>query len=396
MNGRLVSDAKNIRAQEARFPLSQVNQVLIFKITTTDGVTVSKKIVNSQPAAFVILASAEFAVFLPQILAMYIIDSPSNDAYFNIATEEFLLGRFPEEDLFLLYVNAPSIIVGKFQNTLAEIDADYVRENNIKVVRRMSGGGTVYHDLGNLNFSFHTLLGQYDFMDFSVFTKPVLAVLNKLGIPAVLQGRNDLLVDGKKFSGNAKLARQGKMIQHGTILLDSEMEILAKALTVNPLKFVDKATKSTRSRVTNLIDYLPTPLTTNELKELLTVEIIKNNPSAKPYQLTPEDIAGIEKLVKEKYETWDWNFGFSPNYNFKKGLKIPAGFIEVHLDVVKGSIEKAKIFGDFFAAKPIEEFENKLIGQKHDKDSLYTLFQTVPLENYFGKVKAEEILEVFI
>src|SRR5690606_24810372 len=160
---------------------------------------------------------------------MYIIDSPSNDAYFNIATEEFLLGRFPEEDLFLLYVNAPSIIVGKFQNTLAEIDADYVSENNIKVVRRMSGGGTVYHDLGNLNFSFHTLLGQYDFMDFSVFTKPVLALLNKLGIPAVLQGRNDLLVDGKKFSGNAKLARQGKMIQHGTILLDSEMEILAKA-----------------------------------------------------------------------------------------------------------------------------------------------------------------------
>lgn len=334
--------------------------------------------------------------FCGKFLFMYIIDSPSNDAYFNIATEEFLLSRFPEEDLFLLYVNAPSIIVGKFQNTLAEIDADYVRENNIKVVRRMSGGGTVYHDLGNLNFSFHTLLGQYDFMDFSVFTKPVLAVLNKLGIPAVLQGRNDLLVDGKKFSGNAKLARQGKMIQHGTILLDSEMEILAKALTVNPLKFVDKATKSTRSRVTNLIDYLPAPLTTNELKELLTVEIIKNNPSAKPYQLTEEDIAGIEKLVKEKYETWDWNFGFSPNYNFKKGLKIPAGFIEVHLDVVKGSIEKAKIFGDFFAAKPIEEFENQLIGQKHDKDSLYTLFQTVPIENYFGKVKAEEILEVFI
>lgn len=324
---------------------------------------------------------------------MYIIDSPSNDAYFNIATEEFLLSRFPEEDLFLLYVNAPSIIVGKFQNTLAEIDADYVRENNIKVVRRMSGGGTVYHDLGNLNFSFHTLLGQYDFMDFSVFTKPVLAVLNSLGVPAVLQGRNDLLVDGKKFSGNAKLARQGKMIQHGTILLNSEMEILAKALTVNPLKFVDKATKSTRSRVTNLSDYLPSPLTTNELKELLTVEILKNNPSAKPYQLTPEDIAGIEKLVKEKYETWEWNFGFSPNYNFKKGIKIPAGFIEVHLDVVKGTIEKAKIFGDFFAAKPIEEVEEKLIGVKHEENELKKLFESTDLTAYFGKVETDEVLE---
>lgn len=331
-----------------------------------------------------------------QIFAMYIIDSPSHDAYFNIATEEYLLNRFPTEDLFLLYVNAPSIIVGKFQNTLAEIDADYVRANGIKVVRRMSGGGTVYHDLGNLNFSFHTLLGQYDFMDFSVFTKPVLAVLNNLGVPAVLQGRNDLLVDGKKFSGNAKLARQGKMIQHGTILLNSEMEVLSKALTVNPLKFVDKATKSTRSRVTNLIDYLPSPLSTDELKELLMVEILKNNPSAKPYQLTSEDIAGIEKLVKEKYETWDWNFGFSPNYNFKKGIKIPAGFIEVHLDVVKGTIEKAKIFGDFFAAKPIEDFENQLIGQKHDRDSLQALLDRLAIQDYFGKVESAEILDVFI
>lgn len=326
---------------------------------------------------------------------MYIIDSPSNNAYFNIATEEFLLSRFPTEDLFLLYVNAPSIIVGKFQNTLAEINLDFVKEKGIKVVRRMSGGGTVYHDLGNLNFSFHTVLGQHDFMDFSIFTEPVLTLLNGLGVPAVLQGRNDLLVEGRKFSGNAKLARQGKMIQHGTILIDSEMEILADALKVNPLKFIDKATKSNRSRVVNLREYLPAGTGTEEMKDLLKEEIIKNNPGAQRYTLTEDDVAQIEKLVAEKYETWDWNFGFSPNYNYRKAIKVPAGFIEVHLDVVKGNIDKAKIFGDFFAAKPVEELEEKLLGKKHEDAEIKKILGSEDLTEYFGKVTLEEIIQLF-
>ena len=326
---------------------------------------------------------------------MLLIDSPSHNAYFNIASEEYLLHQFPTQDIFLLYVNAPSIIVGKFQNTLAEINLDYVKEKEIKVVRRMSGGGTVYHDLGNLNFSFHTLLGQNDFGDFSFFTQPVLNVLNQLGVPAVLQGRNDLLVDGKKFSGNAKLARHGKMIQHGTILLDCEMEVLGQALKVNPLKFIDKAIKSNRSRVTNLINYLPRETTTNDLKKLLTEEIMTNNPEAERYELTGEDLQGIEQLMTEKYETWDWNFGFSPNYNFKKAIKLPAGFIEVHLDVVHGIIEKAKIFGDFFASKPIEELEEQLLGQKHEVSALEKLFSEIDLTEFFGKVTLEEVIEGF-
>ncbi|AZB21731.1 lipoate--protein ligase [Kaistella haifensis] len=326
---------------------------------------------------------------------MLIIVSPSTNAYFNIASEEFLLRRFPTEDIFLLYVNAPSIIVGKFQNTLAEINLDYVQEKEIKVVRRMSGGGAVYHDLGNLNFSFHTLLADHDFGDFSQFTQPVLALLNRLGVPAVLEGRNDLLVDGKKFSGNAKLAKNGKMIQHGTILLNSEMEVLGDALKPNPLKFIDKATKSNRARVTNLIHYLPEGTTTEQLKNFLTDEIIRNKPGAQRYELTPEDITEIEKLMAEKYETWDWNFGFSPNYSFQKAIKVPAGFIEVHLDVVKGTIEKAKIFGDFFAPQPIEELEDMLIGHRHEEQELQTLLHNVHLSNYFGRVTLEEFLTVF-
>lgn len=326
---------------------------------------------------------------------MLIIDSPSTNAYFNIASEEYLLYKYPKEDIFLLYVNAPSIIVGKFQNTLAEINLDYVREQHIKVVRRMSGGGTVYHDTGNLNFSFHTLLGTNDFMDFSQFTQPVIAMLNKMNVPARLEGRNDLLVDGKKFSGNAKLAKNGKMIQHGTILLNSQMNVLVEAIKVNPLKFVDKAVKSNRARVTNLIDYLPENTTTEILKHLLIGEMLQNNTGASIYQFTQEDIEGIEKLVAEKYSTWDWNYGSSPNYNFKKAVKIPAGFIELHLDVDKGVIEKVKIFGDFFASRPIEELEKALTGQRHDVDQIEQLLSSTDLTAYFGKVSVAEILELF-
>ncbi len=325
---------------------------------------------------------------------MLIIDSPSHNAFFNIASEEFLLTKFPTEDIFLLYINAPSIIVGKFQNTLAEINLDYVNDNNIKVVRRLSGGGAVYHDLGNLNFSFHTLLGTNDFLDFGEFTSPIIKILKDWNINANLEGRNDLLVDGKKFSGNAKLAKGGKMIQHGTILFNSEMNVLSDALKVNPLKFIDKATKSNRQRVTNLIDFLPTGATIEVLKQKLIDEILKDF-AGKVYNLTDQDIQEIEKLAKEKYETWDWNFGFSPNYNFKKATKIPAGFIEIHLDVEKGIIKKAKIFGDFFASKPIEELEDLLIDEKHESDNLNQILSKINITDYFGKVVVDEILELF-
>jgi len=327
---------------------------------------------------------------------MIIIDSPSNNAWFNIASEEYLLNKYPQEELFLLYVNAPSIIVGRFQNTLAEINLDYVKENNIKVVRRLSGGGAVYHDLGNLNFSFHMPLGEEDFSDFSKFTQPVVDLLNKLGVAAKLEGRNDLLVDGKKFSGNAKLTQNGKLIQHGTILINSEMSVLASALKVNPLKFKDKAVKSNRARVTNLVDYLPEDVSLEKFKELLIQQIIdENEEPTQIHQLTEEEISGIQKLADEKYSNWDWNFGNSPTYSFNKAIKVPAGFIELHMDVKKGVIKQIKVFGDFFASKPIEEFEELLLGLKHEEKAIRNLLSTVLIKEYFGSVSLDELMEVF-
>jgi len=265
------------------------------------------------------------------------------------------------------------------------------------VVRRMSGGGAVYHDQGNLNFSFHVPHKDQDFMDFSQFTSPVLELLNSLGVPAELKGRNDLLVDGKKFSGNAKLSRHGKIVQHGTILIDSEMAVLSSALKVNPLKFVDKATKSTRSRVTNLLDYLPEGTTPTSFKNRLIEFILKENKEAEKYTLTPAEIDEIHQLVEEKYQTWDWNFGFSPDYNFKRAIKIPAGFIEAHIDVERGGrIRNIKIFGDFFASKPIEEFENTLKDQNHDLELIQEKLSKINLTDYFGNVTVNEILPLFI
>ncbi len=327
---------------------------------------------------------------------MIIIDSPSNNAYFNIASEEYLLEKYPLEEIFLLYINAPSIIVGRYQNTLAEINLDFVNKNKIKVVRRLSGGGAVYHDLGNLNFSFHAPAGKDDFSDFSKFTKPVVDLLQSMNIPAELKGRNDLLVEDKKFSGNAKLVRNGKIIQHGTILINSEMSVLSEALKINPLKYKDKGVKSARARVTNLLPYFPEGMTVNSFKNLLIDFMLEyDDEKSEIHQLTQQEITEIEKLSREKYSTWNWNYGVSPSYGFNKAIKIDAGFIEVHLDVKKGVIEDVKIFGDFFASRHIDGLEEKLKGEKHDVENIKQILDSVSLRDYFGNVSSEQIIELF-
>lgn len=324
---------------------------------------------------------------------MLIIKTPSTDAYLNIATEEYLLEN-KEEEIFLLYVNSPSIIVGKFQNTLAEINTPYVKKKGIKVVRRLTGGGAVYHDEGNLNFSFHMPYTGESFSDFKKFTQPIIDFLKTLDIKAELSGRNDLIVDDKKFSGNAKfIYKVKKLLQHGTILIDSEISELVNSLKVNPLKFKDKATQSVQSRVTNLIDYLPKEVNEINFADKLIDHIIKVYPNAKKYELTEEDLAGIEKLAKEKYATWEWNYGKSPSYNFQKKIRTQGGTIEFQLSIKEGIIKDANIYGDFFAVKPIEELENLLKNKRHEPDILALLLSTIKIEEYFGNVSVNELIE---
>lgn len=316
---------------------------------------------------------------------------PFTDPYLNLATEEYLLKNFTDE-FFTLWRNDNAVIVGKHQNSLAEINLQYVRENKIKVVRRLSGGGTVFHDLGNLNFTFIMNGQSNQLVDFHKYTEPILDVLLKLDIDAKFEGRNDLTIEGKKFSGNAEHVYRNRILHHGTLLFASEMADLTGALNVDPMKFTDKAVKSVRSRVTNISGHLKSPLTIMEFKDMIMAHIMEMYPDAVMYEFSEEDIAAITKLADEKYSTWEWNFGYSPKYNLQKFIKTEGGKIEFDLDVDAGIIRNIKIFGDFFNTRDTEEIEDLLRGCRHDKDAVTHRLRDIPIGEYFTRVSAEEFI----
>jgi len=321
---------------------------------------------------------------------MISIFSPSNYAPFNIALEEYILSNF-DEDCFLLYINDPCIIVGRFQNTLAEINYQWVQDHEIPVVRRLTGGGTVFHDQGNLNFSF-LMQNDEDAAGFAKYTAPVLDVLNEMGVPAVLEGRNDLTINGMKFSGNAKLVQNGKTLQHGTILFSSHVESLTQALKVNPIKFNDKAVKSVRARVTNVIDHLPKPMKLADFIPLVRHKIHSLYPDCKDYFLSIEDREAVQTLVDSKYDTWEWNFGKSPQYNLANTLRSPGGTIELYLDVSNGIISSLRIFGDFFSNRDLKELEQCFSGVSHTQACVREALLNADYRSYLGDVNLEDLL----
>jgi len=320
--------------------------------------------------------------------------STSHEAPFNIATEEYLLRQCPHE-AFLLYINQPSIIVGMHQNSIAEINQDYVRKHQIPVVRRLTGGGTVFHDLGNLNFSFIMDSKGDSPWNFQRYTAPILEVLHDLGVHAELRGRNDLVIDGLKFSGNAKLVENGRILQHGTILYSSRLIDLSAALKVNPLKFKDKAVKSVRARVTNVTEHLAEPLSLERFVELVRSKVHSLYPEITEHVLSVEELKIIRDLCENKYKSWDWNYGQSPKYNFSHAIRTTAGTIEAYLDIQKGRVEEIRIFGDFFSNLELSFFENALKNTPHERNAILEKLQTLELDQFFGKVNAEELLELF-
>jgi lipoate---protein ligase len=327
---------------------------------------------------------------------MLIIKNYNTDPYFNLAAEEYLLKQF-DDDIFTLWRNDNAIIVGKHQNTLAEINVDVVNEKNIKVIRRLSGGGTVFHDLGNLNFTFITNAKNKDEIkiDFKFFTMPIIEVLKTLGVNAEFSGRNDLLIDGMKISGNAEhiYHQKKRTLHHGTLLYASQIADLSAALKVNPLKFEDKAVKSVRSRVTNISSHMPSALTVEAFYQKIIEFMASQYKDVRFYEYTDADVAAIEQLATEKYKTWEWNFGYSPKYTFKKSSKSPGGFIEIYLMVEKGYIEQARIYGDFFNAKEVEELEQLLIGSPHNSEFIRQKLSQVNIEDYITGSTIDHFLE---
>jgi lipoate-protein ligase A len=299
-----------------------------------------------------------------------------------------------EEDSFMLWRNAPSIIVGKHQNTLAEINLDFVKQNNIKVVRRLSGGGAVFHDLGNLNFTFTMKSENENMINFRKYTDPIIEVLQNMGIDAIFSGRNDLTIDGKKFSGNAMHIWKNKVLSHGTLLFSSHMPDLSAALHVDPLKFRDKAVKSVQSRVTNISDHLKEPMDVLQFADRIQDHMVKKYPDALFYDLSDEDHRKINELVATKYGTWDWNFGYSPKYNFRKLLRTErSGTIEIDLDVHDGIIRKIWIYGDYFGKYDTDEIEVALTGVEHKEDAIRSVLRRFNMNDYIADLTIDEFVQ---
>ena len=330
---------------------------------------------------------------------MKIILSKSNFAPENLAGEEYLFKNFTD-DIFYLYINNPSIIVGRKQNTLAEINYDYIKEHNIPVVRRMSGGGAVFHDSGNLNFCFIMRNQNNIENDFSKYTLPIIEVLQSLGINAQLEGRNDLTINGKKFSGNAKYFSNKTLLQHGTILFTSKLSDLSQALTADQDKFNDKAVKSVQSRVTNISNHLKQELSLESFTDLLIKHItltFKDENSDEPaqfYEFNSNDVNCISKLVIDKYNNWDWNFGNSPEYNYNKKIRTIGGSLQAAMIVKKGIIQDLKFYGDFFSKKDIDSFEKYFINTTHDHKSIQNILIKYKPEDYFFNISKDDILNV--
>lgn len=322
---------------------------------------------------------------------MRCIISENTDPYFNIASEEYLLKNF-NDDLFLLYRNEPSIVVGKHQNTLSEINYHYVLEKDLKVVRRISGGGTVFHDLGNLNFSFITTGEPGLLVDYKKYLKPIVEALKSLGLKATISERNDLFLKGKKITGTASHVHKSRVMHHGTLLFSSEMSDLSEALHNAPSNYSDKAVKSIRSKVTNIGDHLNNDMDVIQFRDILIGHILETFDDASLYEYSDTDLKEISKLRLNKFSKWNWNYGYSPKYHFRKENASPGGNLEVRMNVEKGVITKLRICGDIINVKDLGELEEMLTGTIHDPAMIRRMLSKVDVSDFIREIDNEDLI----
>lgn len=316
-------------------------------------------------------------------------------SYINLALEEYLLRNFPgEDDILLFYINDHAIIIGKHQNTLEEINQQYVQEHGIDVTRRVSGGGAVYHDMGNLNFSFITQNRPENVQNFRKFTEPVVAALREMGVPAESGGRNDILVDGRKVSGNAQYISSKRMLSHGTLLLNTDLTVLSHALNPKPAKFESKGVKSVRSRVANIREFMDADMDILEFRQRILRHLLRAEDGIPQYHLTAADWEAVHKLSAERYQTWEWNYGQSPKFNVQRVQRFAGGEIDARIEVEKGIIRGARFYGDFFSGREPEELEGALAGVQYEEGAVRAKVATLPINEYFFGVTAEEFLQL--
>ncbi|WAA11162.1 lipoate--protein ligase [Fervidibacillus albus] len=325
----------------------------------------------------------------------YIDNQDVMDATLNLAIEEYVLTELDINETYLLFYSmTPTVIVGKNQNTVEEINMDFVREQHVTVTRRLSGGGAVYNDEGDLSFSFITKDDGNSFHNYRKFTNPVVNALREMGVYAELQGRNDLVVGGKKISGNAQFSTRGRMFSHGTLLFDVNLENVALALNPDAEKYLSKGIKSVRSRVTNIREHLKEDMDIKTFKRKLLEHIFEGEKNISEYNLTEKDWKRIREIADKRYRNWDWVYGRSPKFNVHHKRRFPAGTVDIRLEVKKGMIEEATIFGDFFGAGDVKDIEEQLIGTRYDRDAVNDKLDAVDIGHYFGKISKEDLLSL--
>ena len=327
-------------------------------------------------------------------MSIHYLETGSVDPCYNLALEQFVLERRREGDWLMLWQNRNTVVVGLNQNTAEEINASFVEEHGITVVRRMTGGGAVYHDLGNLNYSFIQDVGNAEELTIGRFTEPVCRALASLGVQASVSGRNDILVDGKKISGVAQRIVGGRILHHGTLLFDSDAAMIAGALRADPAKFTSKSAKSVRSRVGNLRDYLPEGIDLPRFWELLLQELTRDGLIRE--SLSPDELQEVRRLADEKYRSWDWTYGHSPDSQYHSRRRFPGGTLEVYMDLHTGRIEDISFFGDFMATAPLDGLTEALRGVRLDAENLAEVLDRFDLPSLFGGIRKEEALSLLL
>lgn len=328
---------------------------------------------------------------------MRVIRGTSADPCFNLAAEEYLLNT-AAEDVFMLWQNAPSVIIGRNQNAYAEVNIPFTEQHGIKVVRRLTGGGAVFHDPGNVNFTFITEAPVEPQIDFARFAAPIIEALAELGIPAVLGGRNDITAGGAKISGNAQCTHRrpdGKrmLLHHGTLLYDADTSALAGALRVNEDKLRSKGIKSVSSRVGNIREIGGLAMTAEEFAEYI-LDSAEGRFGTKATVLTDRERAEIAQLAECKYSTWEWNFGCSPEYGITKTKRFPYGTVTAELTVDHGTVTAFSLSGDFFGVEDTDLLESAIIGCRFERSAVTAVLESVSVSDVVSGATAEDIAEL--
>ena len=326
---------------------------------------------------------------------MIYINSNSTSPYFNFALEEYLLTKkdLGDNEIFLFWRTNPTVMVGRYQNTYNEINEKYVKENNINVVRRNSGGGTIYTDMGTWQFTFIDKNYEEEGISFGKFTGPIVDALQNQGVDAHFNSRNDLLIGKRKFSGNAQYRKGNAILHHGSILFNTDIKSRVESITVSEEKIIAKGIKSVRERVINVSEVMSETITTEDFRDIMINSLLKNSTT---YTLTEDDLKAISKIQKEKFESWDWNYGKNPLFNINKWKRFDGGRIDFKLDVKKGIIRNCTIEGDFFLNGDISKVEKAFIDCKYVREDVSNLLDKLDIEKHFYKITKSDLLECII